>query len=112
MYVFLLSKGGTACVYAGQPLDTIKVKMQMFPHLYTSALKCGVETLRKDGIYRGLYAGTIPALSANIAGLSLALLFYLGEVFFFPFEFECADVDLLRELGAFYVVRSVPANGV
>lgn len=62
------NEGGTACVYAGQPLDTIKVKMQMFPNLYTSALKCGLETLRKDGIYRGLYAGTIPALSANIAG--------------------------------------------
>ena len=61
-------KGGIATVYTGQPLDTIKVKMQMFPHLYKSALRCGVETFKKDGVARGLYAGTVPALTANIAG--------------------------------------------
>lgn len=42
--------------------------MQMFPHLYKNALSCGIKTFRKDGIARGLYAGTVPALSANIAG--------------------------------------------
>jgi hypothetical protein len=42
--------------------------MQMFPSIYTNALKCGMETLKKDGIAKGLYAGTLPALSANIAG--------------------------------------------
>ncbi len=46
-------------MYVGQPLDTIKVKMQMFPNLYTNAFKCGLETFKKDGIYRGLYAGNI-----------------------------------------------------
>ena len=40
----------------------------MFPNLYRSAFKCGLETLQKDGIKRGLYAGTVPALAANIAG--------------------------------------------
>jgi len=59
--------GGIATVYTGQPLDTIKVKMQMFPSLYKSAVGCGVETLKKDGIYRGLYAGTVPALAANVS---------------------------------------------
>jgi len=49
-------------------LDTIKVKMQMFPDLYKTALSCGVQTLKKDGIAKGLYAGTVPALSANISG--------------------------------------------
>uniref|UniRef100_A0A0N5AY08 Mitochondrial ornithine transporter 1 n=1 Tax=Syphacia muris TaxID=451379 RepID=A0A0N5AY08_9BILA len=58
--------GGIANVYAGQPLDTIKVKMQTFPSLYKSAMGCFKETFRLDGI-RGLYAGTVPALTANIA---------------------------------------------
>lgn len=42
--------------------------MQMFPDLYKNGFACGMETFKKDGIYRGLYAGTVPALSANIAG--------------------------------------------
>ena len=42
--------------------------MQMFPNLYNNALKCGLETFKKDGIARGLYAGTVPALAANVSG--------------------------------------------
>ncbi len=49
-------------MYVGQPLDTIKVKMQSFPHLYKNAFTCFKQTYSKDGIYRGLYAGTVPAL--------------------------------------------------
>ncbi|CAL8087140.1 unnamed protein product [Calicophoron daubneyi] len=59
--------GGIACVYVGQPLDTIKVKMQTFPEVYSNAWQCFRITLVKDGITRGLYAGTAPALAANIA---------------------------------------------
>ncbi|OON14979.1 hypothetical protein X801_09224, partial [Opisthorchis viverrini] len=59
--------GGIATVYVGQPLDTIKVKMQAFPEVYSDAWKCFKVTLKKDGIVRGLYAGTVPALVANIA---------------------------------------------
>ncbi|KAK6739630.1 hypothetical protein RB195_008243 [Necator americanus] len=58
--------GGTANVYAGQPLDTVKVKVQTFPKLYKNWVTCLRDTYRLDGI-RGLYAGTVPALVANIA---------------------------------------------
>ncbi|KJH52851.1 hypothetical protein DICVIV_00896 [Dictyocaulus viviparus] len=58
--------GGVANVYAGQPLDTVKVKVQTFPHLYTNWMTCLKDTYRIDGI-RGLYAGTLPALAANIS---------------------------------------------
>ncbi|KAI1721418.1 mitochondrial carrier protein [Ditylenchus destructor] len=58
--------GGIACVYSGQPLDTVKVKMQAFPDLYGNWVKCCRDTWKMDGI-RGLYAGTIPALAANVA---------------------------------------------
>jgi solute carrier family 25 ornithine transporter 2/15 len=61
------SAGGCANVLVGQPLDTVKVKMQTFPQLYGNAFNCFRQTLTKDGIRRGLYAGTTPALVANVA---------------------------------------------
>ena len=67
--------GGTACVFAGQPLDTIKVKMQTFPHLFKNAFECGVRTFKQES-FRGLYAGTVPSLAANIAENSVLFLFY------------------------------------
>lgn len=41
----------------GQPLDTAKVKMQAFPELYPNSFRCLMLTLKKDGVFRGLYAG-------------------------------------------------------
>ncbi|XP_061165500.1 mitochondrial ornithine transporter 1-like [Saccostrea echinata] len=70
------TNGAIASVYVGQSLDTVKVKMQTFPHLYRNALDCFLQTYRQDGIYRGLYAGTVPALVANIAENSVLFLFY------------------------------------
>ncbi|XP_046394205.1 mitochondrial ornithine transporter 1 [Ischnura elegans] len=61
------SLGGVASVYVGQPLDTVKVKMQAFPQLYTGMVDCFKRTLAQEGISRGLYAGTIPAVAANVA---------------------------------------------
>ncbi|KAK8722485.1 hypothetical protein OTU49_012243 [Cherax quadricarinatus] len=69
------SMGGVAAVYVGQPLDTVKVKMQTFPDLYKRMTGCFMQTLRRDGI-RGLYAGTVPALAANIAENSVLFAAY------------------------------------
>ncbi|KAL3878379.1 hypothetical protein ACJMK2_030770 [Sinanodonta woodiana] len=68
--------GGVANVYVGQPLDTVKVKLQTFPTMYRNAFDCFAKTYRQDGIARGLYAGTVPALAANIAENSILFLFY------------------------------------
>jgi len=65
------SLGATASVYVGQPMDTLKVKMQTFPHLYPTLGKCLRDTWNKDGLVRGLYAGTSPSLIANIAENSI-----------------------------------------
>jgi solute carrier family 25 ornithine transporter 2/15 len=46
-------------VYVSQPLDTVKVKMQAFPKLYTSMINCFVTTFKRDGFVRGLYAGAL-----------------------------------------------------
>ena len=53
-------------MYVGQPLDTVKVKMQTFPALYKNAWRCFVTTLKQEGIAHGLYAGTVPSLAAQV----------------------------------------------
>ncbi len=58
--------GGTASVYVGQPLDTVKVKMQTFPTVYRNAFHCFKTTLAQEGVRRGLYAGTVPSLAAQV----------------------------------------------
>lgn len=65
-----------ALVYVGQPLDTIKVKMQTFPELYRNMIDCFSRTLKSDGIAKGLYAGTVPALVTNITENSVLFLCY------------------------------------
>lgn len=59
--------GGAATVIVGQPLDTVKVKMQTFPETYPNSLRCFTSTLKNEGFFRGLYAGTTPSLAANVA---------------------------------------------
>jgi solute carrier family 25 ornithine transporter 2/15 len=68
--------GGTASVYVGQPLDTVKVKMQTFPALHTNAWRCFMTTLRQEGIAHGLYAGTVPSLAAQVAENSVLFMAY------------------------------------
>lgn len=70
------SLGGVALVYVGQPLDTIKVKMQTFPTLYTGMVNCFKGTLITDGVVRGLYAGTVPALVSNVTENSVLFMCY------------------------------------
>lgn len=57
-----------SAVYVSQPLDTVKVKMQTFPETYKKGMfDCFIKTFRQDGIARGLYAGSLPAVIANVA---------------------------------------------
>lgn len=60
------SLGGLACVLAGQPLDTVKVKQQTHPNLYKSLLQTVSRTYWEDGL-RGFYAGTTASLVTNVA---------------------------------------------
>ncbi|XP_050071602.1 mitochondrial ornithine transporter 1 [Anopheles maculipalpis] len=68
--------GGVALVYVSQPMDTVKVKMQTFPGLYKGLVNCTVQTFKRDGIVRGLYAGTLPAVVANVAENSVLFAAY------------------------------------
>ncbi|XP_030381848.1 mitochondrial ornithine transporter 1 [Scaptodrosophila lebanonensis] len=75
---FAGSVGGAAQVYVSQPLDTVKVKLQTFPDVYKGMFDCFVKTYRKDGIFRGLYAGSVPAVFANVAENSVLFAAYGG----------------------------------
>ncbi|KAI8034991.1 hypothetical protein M5D96_012214 [Drosophila gunungcola] len=72
------SIGGAAQVYVSQPLDTVKVKLQTFPEVYRGMWDCFVSTYRKDGFMRGLYAGSVPAVVANVAENSVLFAAYGG----------------------------------
>jgi solute carrier family 25 ornithine transporter 2/15 len=63
-------------VYVGQPLDTVKVKMQTFPTAYRNSMHCLVETYQQSGIAKGLYAGTVPSLAANVAENAILFVAY------------------------------------
>lgn len=41
--------------------------MQTFPKTYPNSIKCFATTLKNEGFFRGLYAGTTPSLAANVA---------------------------------------------
>lgn len=62
----------------GQPLDTVKVKMQNFPNLYSNMFNCIRQTVVKEGFFRGLYAGTVPGIAANVAENSVLFAAYGG----------------------------------
>lgn len=64
--------GGICLVFAGHPLDTIKVRLQTMPKskpgkppLYTGTWDCAKKIVRKEGIF-GLYRG----MGAPIVGVT------------------------------------------
>lgn len=64
--------GGFASVFMGQPLDTVKVKMQLFPKIYGSMVSSLSNIIRQQE-FRGLYSGILPALVSN--GADNAIMF-------------------------------------
>ncbi|XP_027840143.1 mitochondrial ornithine transporter 1-like [Aphis gossypii] len=69
------SLAGVAVVLVGQPLDTVKTKLQTFRGLYTGPVQCLAHTYRKSGL-RGLYAGSSPAMVAGVAENSVLFASY------------------------------------
>lgn len=77
MYVLInFCQAGIAQVYASQPFDTLKVKQQTFPKVHSSMLKCFLYTYRTNGIVRGLYAGSLPAVVSSLAENSVLFTAY------------------------------------
>ena len=59
--------GGLACALAGQPLDTVKVKLQTYPQVYSSSLQALARTYFEEGGLRAVYAGCGAAMASNVA---------------------------------------------
>ena len=59
--------GGLACAVAGQPLDTVKVKRQTYPHVYHSTYHTLAKTFIEEGGIRAIYSGCGAAMASNIA---------------------------------------------
>ncbi|KAK9509466.1 hypothetical protein O3M35_006778 [Rhynocoris fuscipes] len=97
--LFSGSLGGAVLVLVGQPLDTVKVKLQTFPHLYTGPWDCFKQTLRLEGFTRGLYAGTVPAIIANVAENSVLFAAYGGCQRLVAFATNTPRVEELTTLG-------------
>jgi len=72
--------GGACCVAVGHPFDTAKVLMQAQtstnPRYPTSTAGCLMMVLKTRGLFRGWYAGAVPALYANMAENAVLFLSY------------------------------------
>jgi hypothetical protein len=63
--------GSTACVYTGQPFDTVKVRMQVQPGYFKSSIDCFIKTFQAEGI-RTLWRGSVPALTGALSENAVA----------------------------------------
>lgn len=54
---------GTVTVYATQPIDTVKTRMQAIDSkgLYRNSLDCGIKIVRQEGVFK-LWSGALPRL--------------------------------------------------
>lgn len=58
--------GSAACVYTGQPFDTVKVKLQCAsPGQYRGAIDCGRQVITGEGFLK-LFSGSVPALTGAV----------------------------------------------
>lgn len=61
--------GGICCVYAGQPFDTIKVRLQTqplnAPKAFNGPIDCLIKTVKTQG-FTALYRGSTPALASVV----------------------------------------------
>ncbi|UJR07266.1 hypothetical protein I4U23_011554 [Adineta vaga] len=67
--------GAVSSVYVGQPLDTIKTKLQTFPNQYHNFYDCAKKIYFETGVH-GFYAGTVPSLVGNIAENGILFMAY------------------------------------
>ena len=72
------SVGGIVSTVAGHPLDTIKTRVQAFPHLYKNSVHCCLKIIRKEGP-RALGKGLLPPVMAQ-AGMNSILFASEGTV--------------------------------
>lgn len=72
------SIGGLASTFICHPIDTIRIRQQVLPHVYTSILSSARLTIKEEGI-RGLYKGfSLPAIyTTQLNGVIFLQYFWL-----------------------------------
>lgn len=55
-----------ACVYTGQPLDTVKTRLQTAPQAYRGVVDCLRATVKGEGA-TALWKGAVPAATSAVA---------------------------------------------
>jgi hypothetical protein len=84
--------GGCAGIAAGQPLDTIKLRLQAAGTPYRSAFRCLVDTVRLEGV-AALYKGMVRLARARARGF----VFYICSMRQFIYGWVCdAEVGTPR----------------
>jgi len=68
-------RGGAGSTVLIHPLDSLKVKMQTFPHLYASGVQCARDVTRQDGL-RGFYRGLTPGITLSMTEASIRYMTY------------------------------------
>lgn len=63
--------GSAACVYTGQPFDTVKVRMQVQPGEFKGPIDCFRKTMWGEGVAK-LWSGSVPALTGALAENAVA----------------------------------------
>ena len=63
--------GSAACVYTGQPFDTVKVRMQVQPGEFSSSIECFRKTMLGEGVAT-LWRGSVPALIGALSENTVA----------------------------------------
>jgi hypothetical protein len=63
--------GSAACVYTGQPFDTVKVRMQVQPGVFSSSIECFKKTMLGEGVST-LWRGSVPALIGALSENTVA----------------------------------------
>jgi len=78
------------------PLDSLKVKMQTFPHLYHSGVQCARDVTRQDGL-RGLYRGLTPGVTLSMTEASIRYMTY-GVCQVYTAYSTCSDLLVVLSL--------------
>ncbi|QIX00138.1 hypothetical protein AMS68_005655 [Peltaster fructicola] len=78
---------GTITVFATQPIDTVKTRMQSIEskHLYKNSIDCGAKIVRQEGFFK-LWSGAVPRLGRLV---------FSGGIVFTMYE---KTIELLDQL--------------
>jgi solute carrier family 25 ornithine transporter 2/15 len=69
--IFSATIGSICCCYTGQPMDTLKVRMQTQPNVYKTIVQSTKKTISEEGI-KALWKGAVPTAMGMAAENAMA----------------------------------------